>query len=100
MANFTTYTVSLRGTGSGIEPGVRAVATLFDGVTAVGSVKCWDAGATIPSDSSATLTMNVPVTMLPVILDILRHESPLQIAFNVNFGKVLLSTATQEAVGS
>jgi len=99
MANVTTYTVSLRGTGSGIEPGVLAVATLFDGATVVGSVKCWDSRSTIPNDSSATLTMNVPVTMLPVMLDILRHEGPLQIAFNVNLGKVLLFTATREPVG-
>ena len=43
--------------------------------------------------------MNVPVTMLAVILDVLRHEGPLQIAFNVNLGKVLLFTATKEPVG-
>src|SRR5262245_302921 len=99
-ANFTSYTVQLRGTGSGIEPAIRAVATLFDGTTVVGFVRCWDAQTTIPSDSPATpLTMNVPVKMLPVILDVLRHEGPLQIAFNPNLGRVLLYTASTEPVG-
>jgi len=100
MANFTSYTAGIRGTGIGIESGIRAVVTLRDGTTIVGSVRCWDAGTTIPNDSSATpLTMNVPVAMLPAILDVLRHEGPLQVAFNPTLGKVLLSTATAEPVG-
>jgi hypothetical protein len=100
MANFTSYTVGIRGTGSGVESGIRTVVTLFDGTTVVGSVRCWDAGTAVPSDSSATpLTMNVPVAMLPVILDVLRHEGPLQVAFNPALGKVLLFTATAEPVG-
>jgi hypothetical protein len=99
-ANFTSYTVALRGTGSGIQPGIRATAALFNGTTVVGLVHCWDAGTTIPNDSSATpLTMNVPVTMLPVVLDVLRHEGPLQVDFNTALGKVLLYTATTEPVG-
>src|SRR5262245_29564202 len=98
--NFSTYTVGIRGTGLGTESGVRAVVTLFDGAVVVGSVKCWDAGTPIPNDSSATpLTMNIPVAMLPVILDILRHEGPLQVAFNAVLGKVLLYTASFEPTG-
>jgi len=45
------------------------------------------------------LTMNVPVTMLPVVLDVLRHEGPLQVDFNTALGKALLYTATTEPVG-
>jgi hypothetical protein len=98
--NFTSYSVGIRGTGSGVEPGIRAVVTLFNDMTVVGSVMCWDAGTAVPSDSSATpLKMNVPVAMLPVILDVLRHEGPLQIMFNKALGKVLLFTATGEPVG-
>jgi len=43
--------------------------------------------------------MNVPVTMLPVVLDVLRHEGPLQVDFNTALGKALLYTATTEPVG-
>jgi len=39
-ANFTSYTVALRGTGSGIQPGIRATAALFNGTTVVGLVHC------------------------------------------------------------
>jgi len=100
MPNFTSYSVGIRGTGTGIESGIRAVVTLRDGTTVVGSVRIWDAGASIPNDSSATpLTMNVPVAILPSILDVLRHEGPLQIAFNATLAKVILYTATSEPVG-
>src|SRR5262245_52458317 len=100
MANFTTYTMSIRGTGSGIQPGVRAVASLFDGATNVGSIYGWDAGVAIPNDSSAApLTMNVPITLFPMILDVLRHEGPLQITHSPNLGRVVLAIVTQEPVG-
>ena len=100
MPNFTTYSVSIRGTGIGIQPGNRATITLWDGSTVVGSISCWDPGVTIPNDSAAKpLAMNVPITMLPAMVDLLRHEGPLQIAFNPNLGKVLLYTATAEPVG-
>jgi hypothetical protein len=100
MPNVTSYSIGMRGTGVGIEPGIRAAVTLRDGATVVGSVKCWDAGSAIPNDSSATpLTMNVPVAMLSAIVDVLRHENPLQVAFNSSLGKVILYTATSEPVG-
>jgi hypothetical protein len=100
VANFSSYTVQVRGTGSGIEDGVRAVVTLFDGTTVVGSVRYWDAGFKIPSDTSVSpVTMNVPIAMLPAITDILRHEGPLQIDFNSTLGRLLLHTATLEPVG-
>ena len=99
MAHFTSYAVNLWGTG-GIQPGIRARATLFDGATTVGKVQCWDVGTTIPNDSSATpLTMNVPVTMFLVVLDVLRHEGPLHVSFNTALGKVVLFTGTTEPVG-
>ena len=100
MANFSSYTVQVRGTGSGIDHGVQAAVTLFNGATVVGSVRFWDVGLKIPNDTSVSpVVMNVPIAMLPAIMDILRHEGPLQIDFNSTLGRLLLHTATLEPVG-
>jgi hypothetical protein len=95
MPNFNSYGVSIRGTGAGIEPSVRAAVTLQQDSTHIGSIRFWDAGPTIPADSSVSpLIMNLPIALLPAAMGI-----PLQINWNATFARLILHTATAEPVG-
>lgn len=93
MAVVDEYTVWFYGIKAG---GTRAQIVLLSGSTTLGYVRFYDEGKKIPPDSESKkgiFKMNLPLSMLGPVIDVLRHEEPVAGAFSA--GKACLTTSAE-----
>jgi len=97
MSKITHYKIMVYGSSEGYQ-GNRAQITLYDDSQVVGFVRFHDRGMDFPDDekSGEKIAMHLPSTMLPNMVDILRHERPLEINFRM--GRAFFTSA-EESVG-
>jgi hypothetical protein len=99
MPSFDSYIVEIRGNGPGVF-GPRAHVKLRAGATQVGLIVFWDSisSTTVDSVESGMTKINLPISILSGVLDVLRHEGPLKIEMSGS-ARAVLSTSTAEPVG-
>jgi hypothetical protein len=98
MANITQYHVLFYGSPDGYQ-GNRAQITLYEGAAVRGYVRFHDAGMPFPADSQsgALITMHLPSAQFENVIDVLRHEKPINYYFAQN--RAFLGTGSTEPVG-
>ena len=94
MANITQYHVLFYGSPDGYQ-GNRAQITLYEGTAVRGYVRFYDAGMPFPADSQAgaLITMHLPSAQFENVIDVLRHEKPINYYFAA--GRAFLGTSTE-----
>jgi hypothetical protein len=99
MPSFDSYIVEIRGNGPGVS-GPRAHVRLRADTSEVGMILFWDSlsPTKVDSEASGVITINLPISVLAGVLDVLRQEKPLNIAMSGS-GRGVLSTARAEPVG-
>lgn len=82
MADVSKYHVLFYGSTDGYQNN-RAQITLYDGSKVLGYVRFHDAGMPFPNDSQSggLITMHLPSHMFEIVLNVLRHESPINYYF-------------------
>ncbi len=81
-------------------PKVRSSIHLFDKSSKmVGYISFYEEGADIPKDQATPyVSMNLPVSLLHSVIDVLRNENPIYLVWHEHFSHAYLST-TQEPTG-
>ena len=85
MANITRYKILIYGSSEGYQ-GNRAQIALYDGSTVIGFIRFHDRGMPFPDDEKTKekIIMHLPSTMFGNMVDLLRHERPLELNFRMN----------------
>ena len=97
MAAVASYHVLFYGSPTGYQTN-RAQITLYDGASKpVAYVRFNDSGMTFENDedSSGTIKMHLPSEMFRNVLDVLRHEKPINVYFAA--GRGFLGTSIEPA---
>lgn len=97
MANVTRYKILIYGSSEGYQ-GNRIQIALYQDSKVVGFVRFHDRGMPFPDDEKQAdkIVMHLPSTMFGSVVDILRHERPLELNFRM--GRAFLGTS-DEPVG-
>ena len=96
-----TYAVRFHGGPAGSGQGIRAQIHLFGADRhMLGYVDFYDSGANLPEDilQDNIITLSLYITELPAVVDILRNEEPVYIAWQENLRNAYIGTS-QERVG-
>ncbi len=99
MAEVTKYHVLVYGGPDGYQTNRSQIALYGANGATIAYVRFNDPGMAFESDanSGGVITMHLPSTMFPSVIDLLRIEKPVQIYFAQNRG--FLGTGATEAVG-
>jgi hypothetical protein len=97
MANITRYKILIYGSPEGYQ-GNRAQIALYQDSQVVGFIRFHDQGTPLPDDerSQGKVVMHLPAAMFESVVDVLRHEKPLDLNFRME--RAMLGTS-DEPVG-
>jgi hypothetical protein len=96
MGNVTQYVIMFNGSTDGYL-GMRAQIQLKDGTTSLGYVRFYDPNKTIPADSisGTAIIMNLPSSMLQIVIDVLRNEQPINFYLAAGSGSASINTSIE-----
>lgn len=99
MAEVTKYHVLVYGGPDGYQTNRAQIALYGTAGTVIAYLRFNDPGMAFEADSNAggTILMHLPSTMFASVIDLLRHEKPIQVYFAQNRG--FFGTASTEPVG-
>jgi hypothetical protein len=100
MPEIKNYAIRIHGGPTGEGHAIRAQVHLFDAHNhLMGAIDFFDAGHALPVDQRTDLIrMALHIEQLPAVVDMLRHESPVFLAWQERLKNAYLGTS-QEPVG-
>ncbi|MBN1695625.1 hypothetical protein JW879_09575 [candidate division WOR-3 bacterium] len=104
MAKVESYQVRVWGGPEGHSAQGRARIQLIDGNFAIGWIYFYDEGVSIPNDSKQMnqqyqkeqIHMHLPSSLLESVIDLLRNESPISLAYSTSANRGWLTTGSEE----